>query len=68
MHTEGMFMKTKCPKEEWLVKKNSLLNYAGGQFYQIPKQILPEPLTFHAGSRLMLVEYTSVLHEKKKCI
>lgn len=40
MHAEGMFMKTKCHKEEWLVKMNSLGNYAGGQFYQIPKQIL----------------------------
>lgn len=66
MHTEGRFMKTKCHKEEWLVKMNSLVNYAGGQFYQIPRQILPEPLTFYAGSLLMLVESTSVLHEKKK--
>lgn len=66
MHAEEMFMKTKCHKEEWLVKMNSLVNYIGGQFYQIPKQILPEPLTFYAGSLLILVESTSVLHEKKK--
>lgn len=59
-------MKTKCHKEAWLVKMNSLVNYSGGQFYQIPKQIPPEPLTFHAGSLVMLVESTSVLHKKKK--
>lgn len=44
-------MTTKCHKEEWLVKMKSLVNYAGGQFYQISKLILPEPLTFHAGSQ-----------------
>lgn len=60
-----MFMKTKCLKEQSLVKIDSLVNYAGRQFYQIPKQILPEPLTFRSGSLLMLVESTSIPQERK---
>lgn len=58
-------MKTKCHKEQWLVKTYSSANYAAGQFYQFPKQILPEPLTFHTGPLVMLVESTSILYERK---